>query len=114
MKISDIKAELDSYNVAYNDLFEKSEFVCRLRECRAEGRRPEGKGTDEGDYKDVETVKMGGEKKNGGTGGGAPSGGGMGDMLGNMGGMSGLGDIASMFGGMGGGGGASGGERAHL
>ncbi|GMH55269.1 hypothetical protein TrLO_g5111 [Triparma laevis f. longispina] len=94
MKIKDIKLELESYSVAYNDLFEKSEFIERLSKCRDEGMKPVAKEEEEeeGDYKDVSVSKMGG-------GGG----------MGGMGGMGGLGDIASMFGGIGGGGGGGGG-----
>lgn len=103
MKIKDIKLELDSYSVAYNDLFEKSEFVERLSKCRDEGMKPVAKEEEEeeGDYKDVSVSKMGGGKENKQSGGGGIGGGGMG----GMGGMGGLGDIASMFGGIGGGGG---------
>eukprot|EP00520_Triparma_pacifica_P016914 CAMPEP_0118661790 /NCGR_PEP_ID=MMETSP0785-20121206/16478_1 /TAXON_ID=91992 /ORGANISM="Bolidomonas pacifica, Strain CCMP 1866" /LENGTH=166 /DNA_ID=CAMNT_0006555275 /DNA_START=146 /DNA_END=643 /DNA_ORIENTATION=+ len=67
MRVSELKAELDSYGIAYNDLFEKSEFVERVRMCRSEGREKKV-GTasstvvdevDDGEWKDVETTKMG-------------------------------------------------------
>ncbi|GMH59126.1 hypothetical protein TrRE_jg3900 [Triparma retinervis] len=38
MKVGELKSELDSYCVSYADLFEKSEFVDRVRQCRSEGR----------------------------------------------------------------------------
>ncbi|GMI42691.1 hypothetical protein TrCOL_g6305 [Triparma columacea] len=121
MKVGELKAELDSYGVAYSDLFEKSEFVDRVRECRSNGAEKVGRGTsvangDVGEWKDVETVKMnsgGGGGQGQGQGqpqeGGGPFGGGMGGMGGMGGGMN-MADLASMFGGgSGGGGGGMGG-----
>ena len=44
MRVGELKKELDSYGVGYSDLFEKPEFVERVKTCRKEGRGKVGGG----------------------------------------------------------------------